>query len=304
MSDNYQASGLWKSINSAVEDDAVNINLKTFRHPGSYNNRLASWDPDGNSFRYYKTILFNIATSLTERELSILDSISVRNIGSPVTVSTRGRSVCLDYLLSVKECSFIEQNVDAFAFGSILEIGAGFGRTAHSFLTNYQNIDSYTIIDLGVCLKLSERYLKEVLTESEFGKLRFVHVDDVASLGQEHFDMAINIDSMAEMEAVVVKNYQKFIDGHCQYFYCKNPIGKYAPESVGIQIRNTSEFQFAMTMGLMTKVVDIFDDQSIALEIESYLKNYAPSDSWRLVANSETQPWHYYHQAIFQKTTW
>jgi len=243
MNDSYQASGLWKSINSSVDNDAQNIDLDSFRHPGSFNNRLASWDPDGHSFRYYKTILFNMGVALSEREFEILDRISKRDVGSPVTVRTRGRSICLDYLLAVNECRFIEKHCAVSSLNSVLEIGCGFGRTAHALLSNYDAIEGYTIVDLGVCLKLSERYLRETLSEQLFSKIKFVHVERVASLDSERFDLAINIDSMAEMDGNVVRNYLAFIESHCRQFYCKNPVGKYSPESIGAQINNVSEYQ-------------------------------------------------------------
>jgi len=55
-----------------------------------------------------------------------------------------------------------------------------------------------------------------------------------------------------------------------------------------------------MKMGLMTNLVDIFDDQSIESEVKNFLESYAPGASWKVVANSATQPWQYYHQAFFR----
>lgn len=299
MKNQFQASGLWQSINQSVAGDVSQIDVHSFRSPGSFNNRLASWDPEGNSFRYYKTILFNMALALSERELCILDKVTGRETGNPVTVKTRGRSVCLDYLLAVNEYAFLERMLPGGVAGSILEIGGGFGRTCHTLLSNSERIDRYTIIDLGVCLDLAQRYLRVVLPETLFSKLTFVHIDDILTLQQSHFDLALNIDSMAEMNADVVGHYLAFIDAHCDRFYCKNPVGKYAPASVGIQIKNVAEFELAMRMGVLTEIVDIFDDVAISEASKRFLRAYTPSTGWTLLADESSRPWQYYHQALY-----
>ena len=53
---------------------------------------------------------------------------------------------------------------------SVVEIGAGYGRTCHSILSLYPNITEYHIIDFPQMLDLSRAYLKTVGTNENFEK--------------------------------------------------------------------------------------------------------------------------------------
>lgn len=57
---------------------------------------------------------------------------------------------------------FLEENMPLQELNHVLEIGAGFGRTAQALLKLCDGIESYTIIDLPEVLTLSREYFKMV----------------------------------------------------------------------------------------------------------------------------------------------
>ena len=65
------------------------------------------------------------------------------NLGNPVTINFYGQELSIDYVLSVEEMYFLDATLKDSK--TVLEIGAGFGRLAHSVLENFDNIDEVLI---------------------------------------------------------------------------------------------------------------------------------------------------------------
>jgi putative sugar O-methyltransferase len=85
----------------------------------------------------------------------------------------------------------------------VIELGAGFGRTAHVLLSAFEHIERYRIVDLPETLSLSRRYLENVLSTTQFEKLQFVDAEDVVSVLPSLHEMshlAIQIDGLQEMK--------------------------------------------------------------------------------------------------------
>ena len=58
---------LWKIINRDLVGDFTENDLKSFRHPKcAFNTRITRWGPYDNTYRYFKTILFNSALILSK----------------------------------------------------------------------------------------------------------------------------------------------------------------------------------------------------------------------------------------------
>jgi len=92
---------------------------------------------------------------------------------------------------------FLEANMPPGEVRHVLEIGAGFGRTAQTLVSLWDNLESYTIIDLPEVLTLSREYLKKIFGGggSKFCKLRFVDALSFEARRDElHVDLVINID--------------------------------------------------------------------------------------------------------------
>jgi hypothetical protein len=294
QADQFRPSALWKNLQQGVFRDAATIDLGTFRRPGTLNNRLAAWDPIARDHRYYKTILFNTASAMPDRFFELYRQLDT-SLGDPVSVKVRGVAVDLDYLLSVDELLFLEDTLANVA--SICEIGAGFGRTCHALLATRPEITRYTIIDLPETIALSRRYLRQMLDDALFQKIAFVPADGAHDVSAH--DCFINIDSMAEMDADVVRNYQRLIDARGASFYTKNTVGKYTPENVGITQYNQQELEAALAAGVLTQIVDIFDDAAIADAATRYEEVMRPGESWTLARSAPSVPWMYFRHALY-----
>jgi len=291
-------SSLWLDIESSIFKDTESINLETFRLPGNINNRLASWDPyENQTHRYFLNIVYNLASEMPERFFEIYANIKKVSLGSPVSVKFKGLDINIDYLLSAQETLFLDKLLRGIKH--VCEIGAGFGRTCHSIIENFSNLESYTIIDLPGCMALSQRYLKAVLSAEHFKKICFLNYKQATNLSK--VDLIINIDSFAEMEKTTVIKYLSLIDSNSRFFYSRNPICKYDLKRLGLKDANPSNTELALETGLCTEIIDIFDDESLSFAIEKYLKKYSPGKLWEITKNEISKPWQYYHHVLYSK---
>ena len=297
MNDKYRESEQWKQINDSIIAAPEQIDLSTFRS-GKVNSKISTWDPAANGVRYMKTAVYLAALAFDQRRWDLLDRVDNRLLGAPHVVHVNGRAICLDYLMAVDEAAFLDEHAGTIT--SVVEIGAGFGRTCHTLLSTLAGIDSYTIVDLPNCLGLSRRYLESVLPARQFAKIRFVLNTECDALPRD-FDLAINIDSMAEMDEGVVDAYLEWIDGHCRAFYCKNPLGKYKADAAGAVVVDNSSLSAAMRSGKLREVVDMFDSQALAAQVPAFHRAYHPTDAWQVVASSPSVPWAFHHQALFRR---
>lgn len=299
-SDQFAASVLWERINRDYIGDPEKVNLDDFRRD-SISDRISMWNVQSNAIRYFKTMLYNEALLFAEDELRLIDRIRNRTIGNPITVRVRGRDICIDYLRSLRELLFIGKSTNLATIDSVLEIGAGFGRTCHTLLSAAPNIRRYTIVDLPNCLSMSRRYLKMVLGSQEFEKIDFITNTGLASRPSLIHDLTINIDSMAEIDAEVVQNYLAFIARNATWFYCNNPVGKYSLKSIGASNVDPEAVSIALQMGLLRATLDIFDDADVARQVPAFLSAYSPGPNWEVVRHENARPWSYYHQAMYRR---
>ncbi|TRZ49990.1 putative sugar O-methyltransferase [bacterium] len=291
-------SALWKLINkSCITPDKIQ-DLNDFKSSG-VNFRIAIWNPQTNGMRYLKTLIYNLCAELSPQNWDRLSKIKNRTVGEPISVTYDGHIVCLDYLQAVYENEFIADHLPLDEV-NILEIGAGYGRTCHSILSNHL-VKSYTILDLPNCLELSRRYLIEVLNDEDLSKVNFIKATDLPDMDMHHFNLCINIDSFAEMEPDVVKYYLNYIGSHCDSLYVKNPVGKYKDPSLNTTPEG-NQIAIALSMGVLRDVLDIHDSRAIIKHSQKFLAAYRPGAHWRLVANSWAQPWSYYWQAIYRRS--
>jgi len=163
MCSNDNIKPLWES----VEKNFLKVNLHQFREIGQVNERLGTWGPLSDSSRYYKALMYEFCHYLEYNQttkphnnapnfIEIFNKIKNTSLGNPVDINYKGHKVNLDYLLSVEELIFLYSYLPNVQ--SIVEIGAGFGRTVHGILSNF-DIEKYFIIDLQPVLDLSKKYL-------------------------------------------------------------------------------------------------------------------------------------------------
>jgi len=296
---NYSSNEFWEEINlDIVNIENLTESLENFRS-SPVNYKLSIFNPEKNGVRYLKTLLYNLTMSLTKEEFIKITNIKNRNFGNPFYILYENEKIDLDYLQAIYEISFLENNISLKDL-DILEIGAGYGRTAHAILSNY-DIKSYTIIDLEKTLQISRKYLQIVLPENLFQKIVFLSVENLVNYKFNFFDLVINIDSFAEMSEEVVFQYFDLINTHSKYFYTKNPVGKYLDKTLDNHSQGESVVNQALKNGILKEILDIDSNQDIKQHSYKFLDGYKPNKKWNILQNSWAPPFSYYWQVIYVK---
>ncbi|WP_326560811.1 putative sugar O-methyltransferase [Micromonospora sp. NBC_01796] len=298
MADKYGGSTLWDTYHRTRITKESSVDLAGFKSAG-VNFKLALWNPRTNGVRYLKSLIYNVADGLDDAGWQRLRRIGGRETGAPIAVRIHGELVCMDYLQAVLELEFMERHV-ALDGGTVLEIGAGYGRTCHAVLANH-DVAGYYIVDLENSLDLARAYLREVLDADDFAKVRFVPAGDLEeTLAGLRFDLCLNIDSFAEMDAEVVRNYLAFVARHCRHLYVKNPVGKYLDPSLDDHAEGQELVAMALRTGLLRDVIDIHDSEVVRVQSAKFVDAYRPAAGWTDLADEWAPPWSYYWQALYR----
>jgi putative sugar O-methyltransferase len=128
-------------------------------------------------------------------------------LGAPIPVSWRGRSISQDLANGALEASAIGSAIGRRAPTSILEVGAGYGRTAY-VLCNLWPDAAYTIVDIEPALSISRWYLTRLFPDRD---LRFVPAAEAQSLGRD-YDLALSISSLHEMRPDQIAAYLELMN--------------------------------------------------------------------------------------------
>jgi hypothetical protein len=234
---------------------------------------------------------------MNDHERSLLKKINNRNFGQPLSIKyDENIEVDLDYILCIKELCFLEECLSTVH--SVVEIGGGYGRTAHGILSLFSGIKAYYIIDLQPVLILAQQFLKHVLPKDLFKKIFFISVQSFNSLNIQT-DLCININSMQEMQECVVKEYLLFINKQCKYFYTNNTVGKFLPSMCGFE--ETVSSKKAIQSGILHEYFNIFSDEERQTAQKKFLEAFKPSVSWTCLKHAECIPWPHYYQALYRK---
>jgi hypothetical protein len=295
-----ETSELWRSLSSTLFANVDDAFVAQFRRPGGANNRLGAWDPVDRTMRYFKFLLYTVAERQPDLFFSLYSTLGCVDIGAPIFVKMRSCAINIDYLLSVQEYLFLESTAVFSTTRSIIEIGAGFGRTCHTLLTLVEQIERYTIIDLPNVLELSRRVLSQAVPQ-HINKIRFIDATDNKAWRGLAADLAINIDSFQEMLPATIDSYMKELIASCSSFYVKNPVAKYDPACIGISVENPESFQDVFSLGYCRDVIDIFDDAALAKARSIYLEAYRPGADWRCVAQEPMAIFPYYLHALYRR---
>jgi len=204
--------------------------------PGS---KTKSFDPiTANIYRVYVAMLADFVAD--SDKLGLLDKLAEPAIGNPFVIKYRGRYLSQDLCNSVHEFYHSTTACDPFKPGfRIAELGAGYGRLGHVYLSVLPNA-SYCVIDIPPALYISQRYLTEIFPEEkvfkfrefnsfedvraefENSRIRFLAAHQIELLPPNQFDLFINISSLHEMTREQVANYIHYIDRLCRgSFYTK-----------------------------------------------------------------------------------
>lgn len=178
-----------------------------------------------------------VKTQGFEKELTLL---SEPLEGSPPGIIFEDRLISQDLANSLLEYDSINKNIRPGSIRSILDIGAGYGRSAYVWLL-LDKIEKYIIIDIPPALYISQRYLanqfpeKKVFRYRDFKsfdgiKAEFEQADivflmpwQIGMLPDKSIDLIFSIDALNEMKLVTIKSYLKEVNRlGKKYFYLKS----------------------------------------------------------------------------------
>ncbi len=130
-------------------------------------------------------------------------------LGTPLPVDWDGRLVSQDLANSALEAKAI---VEALAGRpeprEIVEIGAGYGRSAYALLHLFPSA-RYTIVDIEPAISISRWYLGRLFPQERLRFLDPSQTDEIASGG---IDLALSISSLQEMTPPQVGEYLRLVD--------------------------------------------------------------------------------------------
>ena len=296
-----EVSKLWKTLCADVFASTDEDFLQSFRKPGGPNSRLAAWDPLDPTMRYFKLLLYTAAERQPDRFFALYRKLGDVDIGSPISVRVRSCDINIDHFLAVDEFLFVESAIELECVRSVVEVGAGFGRTCHALLALAgERIESYCIVDLPAILELSRLALKRLVPD-QFDKIRFVDASTESNWNGLRSDLVINIDSFQEMPPATIDKYMSNLVSGGRFFYVKNPIGKYDPQSIGLPLLSPEIMQDVFSLGYCRRVIDIFNDEALAQARQLYAQAYRPGEDWVLVTDKPLQLFPYYQHALFRQ---
>ena len=291
MMNSFTKSPLWDFIFESESFKSIDIN--TFKNDGA-NSKITQYSHKTHGIFFFKNLVYQMAKQFDESELDLLNNVPNRDTGGGLTISYKQILLDLDYLLALEEAIFLQDKLKTI--NSVLEIGAGYGRTCHTILSLFPNITRYDIIDLPKMLGLSTLYLKTVATEANFSKINFIPVGEI---GEEKYDLVINIDSMQEMDQKTVESYLQYINNYGEAFYTKNTVGKFEPSLCGWEESEGSKI--AHQSGILRDVVNIFCPVELENHRIKFIQKFSPGENWVVKKQADTMPWSHLYQTLFQK---
>jgi putative sugar O-methyltransferase len=167
-----------------------------------------------------------------------LDVLEEPFFGNPPSIEIHGKSISQDVLNSLMEYLCIANHCDPLTISTVLELGAGSGRTAYCFLKLRPNI-KYIIADIPPALFLSQSYLSDVFSTRKIFTFRpferfediqeefvssdivFMTPDQISKLPNQSVDLFIAIDCLHEMKWDEVQSYFNEATRLASLFYFK-----------------------------------------------------------------------------------
>lgn len=185
----------------------------------------------------------------------------------------------------------------------VIELGAGFGRTANVILSVFLEIERYVIVDLAETLSLSRHYRENVLSTSLFEKLQFMNPGDVNNLfpsGQKIPDLAIQIDGLQEMDKSAIDHYYETIFTKARFVFLSNPVGKYLPQVAGIQGVPPQVIEQVLNLGRCHVVLDPWNATDLEAARPDYLSAYTP-EGYEILLDEASRLRPLYQHVLFQR---
>ncbi len=201
-------------------------------------------------FNYIQSIIYNFIVYMTwayAQEIdrfNLLPNLEEPDYGGPIDLFIGSKRISQDIASSLIEFTNVVSNVeDDKEIKTVLELGAGYGRTGYVFKKSHIGNDmKYIFVDIAPALYISQTYIskvfpdKKVFTfrnfksfseiETEFNDADFVFLltTQLSHLPNNIVDLIVNISSLHEMTRKQINYYFKEFDRllkHKGYFYFK-----------------------------------------------------------------------------------
>ncbi len=171
-------------------------------------------------------------------KIDLLCALEEPLIGNPPFVTYKGKRVSQDICNSLLEFIPISQHCPLKEISTVIEIGAGSGRTAFCFLSLLPQI-KYIIVDFPPALYVSQTYLSDVFHDKKIMKFRpfsefkeiekefseaniiFLTPDQLSKLPDKSADLFLAIDCLHEMKPQMIDHYFNEAERTSSYFYFK-----------------------------------------------------------------------------------
>ena len=195
-------------------------------------------------FSLQDSVLFNIITIL------LLDYVTKNGggkyikmleeplEGNPPFLNFQGKRISQDILNSILEYLSISQGCDTGRVRSVLEIGAGSGRTSFCLL-KLLPVVKYIVVDIPPALFISQRYLSSVFKDKKIFTFRpfktfmeiksefkasdiiFLMPDQIDLLPDKTVDLFLAIDCLHEMKKDQIELYFNHVNRLANHFFFK-----------------------------------------------------------------------------------
>lgn len=196
------------------------------------------------NFSLQNSVLFNIITVLLLDYVikngggKYVDLLEEPSEGNPPFLNFKGKRMSQDILNSILEYLSISDGCDVGKVHSVLEIGAGSGRTSFCLLKLIPAV-KYIVVDIPPALFISQRYLSSVCKDKKvfafrpfkfFGEVEdeftasdivFLMPDQLDLLPDKIIDLFLAIDCLHEMKREQVELYFNHVDRLANHFFFK-----------------------------------------------------------------------------------
>ena len=180
-------------------------------------------------------LFYNIADKDIYKYLKNLQDKTYLGYDTPY-ISLNNLKITTDKLVSLLDFDKIDRAFNLNNIKSILEIGAGSGRTSEAILSIKDNI-SYVVCDIPPAIYISFKrlklaypdkaieYLVDIQNKDELNKkikkndISFIYPHQMELISKDAFDLTIAIDCFHEMDKKTIAHYFKNINNFSKNFY-------------------------------------------------------------------------------------
>lgn len=156
-------------------------------------------------YTFATRLLWDLATRVGDvRVLALGEPM----LGNPLPVLRRGALVSQDLANSAIEVAAIKRALGGRRPTSILEVGAGYGRTAYALLGLFPEA-RYTVVDINPARALCNWYLSTLYPRRD---IRFLSPAEATPERLGRVDLAVSISSLQEMTSGQVSAYLQLFD--------------------------------------------------------------------------------------------